>query len=106
MGGIHNVRSMPDDPKDNKYDETSDKRICNEFEIDPSSDFRFKHGANHGLGSVYNYVRGPFKTGANYPGYDKFSDEGGSAIKGNAIYYIEADDVADVADVVPTAPKA
>ena len=30
----------------------------------------------------------------SYPGYDKFSDEGGSGSKGNLIYYIEPDDSA------------
>jgi len=32
------------------------------------------------------------KTGVSYPGFDKFSDEGGSASKGNLIYFIEPDD--------------
>ena len=31
------------------------------------------------------------KAGTSYPGYNKFSDEGGKAIKGNLIYYIEPD---------------
>ena len=34
------------------------KRICNEFGIDPSTDFRFTRGANHGLGSIYIGVSG------------------------------------------------
>ncbi|KAL9973502.1 hypothetical protein ACROYT_G019971 [Oculina patagonica] len=37
---------------------------------------------------------GPNKTGAKYPDYDKFSDEGGAASKGNLIQYIEPDDAA------------
>ena len=72
------------------------KRLCNEFGIDPSSDFRFTHGANHGLGSIYVYGTnvGPVKAGTSYPGFNKFSDEGSKAIKGNLIYYIEPDDIA------------
>jgi len=34
------------------------------------------------------------KTGVSYPGFDKFSDEGGSAGKGNLISFIEPVDVA------------
>ena len=40
----------------NKYDVASYKRICAEFGINPSSDFRLTKGANHGLGSVHIYV--------------------------------------------------
>ena len=100
MGGIQSISALPGDPTfdqfNNKYDVASYKRICNEFGVDPSSDFRFKRGANHGLGSVYIYVInvGPDKTSVSYPGYDKFSDEGGSGSKGNLIYYIEPDDAA------------
>ena len=100
MGGIQSISALPGDPTfnqfNNKYDVASYKRICAEFGVDPSSDFRFTRGANHGLGSVYIYVTniGPDKTSMSYPGYDKFSDEGGSGSKGNLIYYIEPDDVA------------
>ena len=31
------------------------------------------------------------KTGASYPGFYKFSDEGGEGIKRNLIYFIEPD---------------
>ena len=99
-GGIQSISALPGDPTfnqfDNKYDEASYKRICAEFGVDPSSDFRFTRGANNGLGDVYIYVSnvGPINSGADYPGYDKFSDEGGSASKGNVIYYIESDDAA------------
>jgi len=65
------------------------KRLCNEFGIKPSSDFRFTRGANHGLGSVYVYAGGAEKAGFAYPGSNKFRDEGGKAIQGNLIYYIE-----------------
>ena len=37
----------------NHYDVASYKRICAEFGIDPSSDFRFTIGKNHGLGNIY-----------------------------------------------------
>jgi len=80
---------------DNHYDVASYKRICNEFGIDPSSDFRFTRGENHVLGSVYFYADGATKTEFEYPGYNKFSDEGGKAIKGKLIYFIETGDAAD-----------
>ena len=98
MGGIQSISALPGDPTfdqfNNKYDVASYKRICNDFGVDPSSDFRFKRGANHGLGSVYIYVTnvGPDKTSVSYPGFNKFSDEGGTGSKGNLIYYIEQDD--------------
>ena len=98
MGGIQSISALPGDPTfdqfNNKYDVASYKRICNEFGVDPSSDFRFTRGANHGLGSVYIYVTnvGPDKTYTSYPGHDKFSDEVGSGSKGNLIFYIEPDD--------------
>ncbi|KAL9954549.1 hypothetical protein ACROYT_G042102 [Oculina patagonica] len=88
MGGIQSVSALPGDPTfsqfDNKYDVASYKRICAEFGVDPSSDFRFTTGANHGLGNVYIWISGHGiqKTGAKYPDYDKFSDEGGTASKG------------------------
>ena len=100
MGGIQSISALPGDPTfdqfNNKYDVASYKRICNEFGVNPSSDFRFTRGANHGLGSVYIYVTnvGPDKTSASYPGFNKFSDEGGSGSKRNLIYYIETDDAA------------
>ena len=31
------------------------QKLCNEFSISPSSDFRFKGGENGGLGTMYNY---------------------------------------------------
>ena len=94
------MSALPEDPtfnpKNNHYDIASYKRICGEFGIDPSTDFRFTRGANHGLGSIFIWVtdHGPMKTGVSYPGFDKFSDEGGSASKGNLISYIEPDDAA------------
>lgn len=100
MGGVQSVSALPGDPTfdqiNNKYDVASCKRICAEFGIDSSSDFRFTRGASHGLGSVLHLRLKHWtgQNGADYPGYDKFSDEGGSASKGNSIYYIEPDDAA------------
>ena len=96
------MSALPGDPTfnqfNNKYDVASYKRICAEFGVDPSSDFRYTSGENHGLGSVYIYASyvGPVKSPTSYPGgYNKFSDEGGSASKGNLIYYVEPDDDAN-----------
>ena len=93
---------MPGDPTfsqaNNKYDVASYKRICAEFGINPSSDFRFTNGANYGLGSVYIYVSysGPEKkTEYDYPGSNKFLHEGGSASKSNLVYYIYQDSEAE-----------
>jgi len=95
LGGIQSMSALPGDPPfnqyNNHYDVASYKRIRSEFGIDPSSDFRFTHGPHHGLGSVYVYASsaGVSKTDYLYPGWNKFSDEGGKAIQGNLIYYIE-----------------
>ena len=66
--------------------------MCNEFKIDPDTDFRFKKGSNHGLGAVFiyysyeDYVKTPY----DYPNKTlKFSDAGGKAEDGNLIQYIE-----------------
>ena len=51
------MSALPDDPtfnqKDNHYGIASYKKICAEFCVDPSTDFRFTYGQNHGLGYVY-----------------------------------------------------
>ena len=100
LGGIQNISALPGDPTfnqfNNHYDVASYKRICAEFGINPSSDFRFTVGNNHGLGSIYVYVtgEGPSKTEFKYPGWNKFSDEGGTAIDGNLIYYIRPETTA------------
>ena len=65
MGGIQSKNALPDDPafnqQENPYDVASYKRICAEFGIDPSTDFRFTYGQNHGLGYVnIMYSDGPF----------------------------------------------
>ena len=57
LGGIQNSVALPGDgafdQKNNTYDIPSYKRLCNEFGISPSTDFRFHHGMNPGLGNVY-----------------------------------------------------
>ena len=59
---------------------------------------QIQSGLNHGLGNVYIYIsyQGPSSTDFSYPGAgassNKFSDEGGSAQKGNLIYFIKNDD--------------
>jgi len=100
MGGIESVSALPGDPtfnpSGNNYDVASYKRICAEFGIAPTSDFRFTGGKNHGLGNVYIGItgHGPMKTGTAWPGgYYKFSDEGGRATDGNLLYFIKPDDV-------------
>jgi len=99
MGGIQSVSSLPGDPTfsqtNNKYDIASYNRICKEFGIDPSSDFRYKRGENHCLGKVFIYVRGVGATPTylTYPSeHSKFSDEGGKASDGNTVYFIRNDD--------------
>jgi len=98
LGGIQSISALPEDPTfnqmNNHYDVASYKRICGEFGIDPSSDFRFTRGVNRGLGSVYIGVtgHGPMKTGTAYSGGPhKFSDEGGAASKGNLLSFLEPD---------------
>ena len=91
------VDSVPATPTFNplsNHDVASYKRICAEFGIDPSSDFQFTHGKNNGLGNVYVYAQGVTKTEHEYPGWNKFSDEGGKAFKGDLIYYVEPDEKA------------
>ena len=76
IGGIESVDALPDDPtfnqKNNHYEIASYKKICGEFSIDPSTDFRFTHGKNYGLGNVYIGVtyKGPMSTDYNYPDTD------------------------------------
>ena len=101
MGGIQGTIALPGDSpfneKDNRYDIPSYKRICKEFNISTDRDFRCHKGANHGLGSVYIWYTnlGPHKTDSSYPGFNKFSDEGGKGSDGNLLQYIlnsETDD--------------
>jgi len=99
MGGIQSVSALPGDPTfdttNNKYDIPSYKRICAEFGIPPTADFRFTGGKNHGLSFVYVGVtgHGPTLTHTAWPGgYYKFSDEGGSASAGNQLYFMRPED--------------
>ena len=103
MGGIQSSIALPGDTpfneKDNRYDIPSYKRICKEFNISTDSDFRCHKGENHGLGSVYIWVSyiGPSKAGheSSYPGFFKFSEEGGEGSKGNLLQYILNDETKD-----------
>ena len=85
MGGIQSVSALPGDPTssliDNHYDVPSYKRLCAEFGISPSTDFRFKRGGNHGLGKVFIWVTDMGLEGEDfaYPGFNKFTDEGGKS---------------------------
>ena len=99
MGGIQSVSALPGDPtfnrSNNKYDIASYKRICGEFGIPSTADFRFTGGKNHGLGYVYVGVtgHGPMLTHTAWPGgYYKFSDEGGRASNGNLLYFLKPED--------------
>ena len=102
LGGIQSKGALPDDPvfnqKDNPYDIASYKRICAEFGIPPSTDFRYKKGLNHGLGKVFiNITRGgSVPTGMSYPSAKaKFGDEGGDPGQGNLRAFIRNDDGTD-----------
>ena len=90
MGGIQSMSALPDDPtfnqKNNHYDIASYKRICAEFDVDPSSDFRFTHGQNHRLGYVnIKYSDGDFAqkkwtyppANLSNPSSQRFADESG-----------------------------
>ena len=52
LGGIQSISALPDDPtynqKDNKYYIPSYKRLCAEFGVDPSTDFRLHMGKTTG----------------------------------------------------------
>ena len=89
MGGIQSKGALPDDPifkqKDNPYDVEAYKRICGEFGIDPSTDFRFTYGQNNGLGYVHIWYSDHYFAHKDwkYPPADfsnkssqRFSDEG------------------------------
>ena len=104
IGGIESVSALPDDPtfkqRDNKYVVAAYKKICHEFGIDPSTDFRFTHGKNNGFGTVYIWVTysGPEATDYHYPDPDLalFDDERVTKLtdpnyKANGIYYVRND---------------
>ena len=83
MGGIQSKNALPDDPTfdeiKNPYDVAAYKRICAEFGIDPSTDFRYTRGKNGGLGTVYIGATGlgHIATDYHYPDPDLalFDDE-------------------------------
>ena len=86
LGGIQNTFALPGDPtfnkNNNRYDLPSYNRLCNEFKIDPNTDFRFRKGSNNGLGEVLIYYtnEGYVKTPYDYLNKTmKFSDDGGKA---------------------------
>ena len=108
MGEIESVAALPDDSifkqKDNKYNVAAYKKICGEFGIDPSSDFRFTHGQNYGLGYVnILYSDGDFAhkkwtyppADLSNPSSQRFGDEGGTDAAGNKIDFIRNDQGAD-----------
>ena len=41
---------------DNNINMLKHQKLCNEFNVSPSEDFRFKGGDNGGLGTMYNYT--------------------------------------------------
>ena len=71
---------------------TSFKRLCTEFRVSQIAQTSTSK-REHGLGSVFIYVTnlGPPVTSISYLEREKFSDEGGKAIKGNLIYIIRND---------------
>ena len=108
MGGIQSKNALPDDTvfkeDNNPYDVTSYKRICAEFGIDSSTDFRYTRGKNGGLGTVYIWVSysGPEATDYHYPDPDLalFNDERQTDrtkpdYKANGITFVRNDQGAD-----------
>ena len=102
MGGIQSKNALPDSPVfseiSNPYDVASYKRICAEFNVDPSTDFRYTRGKNGGLGTVYIWANGPMATDYHYPDPDLalFDDEritnrDDSNYKANGIYFMRND---------------
>ena len=103
MGGIQSKSALPDDPAffdvKNPYDVASYKRICGEFGINPTTDFRYTHGQNHGLGYVYKlYPDGPYAfkkwtyppADLSNPSSQRFKDETGKT-DNNTILFIRND---------------
>ena len=106
MGGIQSKNALPDDPAfdeiNNPYDVAAYKRICAEFGIAPSTDFRYTRGKNGGLGTVYIWAVGPTATDYHYPDPDlalfedeRITDRNNSNYKANGIYFIRNDQGAD-----------
>lgn len=60
-------------PFNNIYDKAAYQRLCNEFNINPNTDFRQKLDRNQGMGSLYRYAVGnPYDLGY-VPGFTSFS---------------------------------
>ena len=109
MGGIQSKNALPDDPAfseiHNLYDVAAYKRICAEFGIAPSTDFRYTRARNGGLGTVYIWDVGigpsPEKD-IHYPYPDlalfedeRITDRNDPNYKANGIYFIRNDQGAD-----------
>ena len=106
MGGIQSKNALPDDSVfseiNNPYDVASYKRICAEFGVDPSTDFRYTRGKNGGLRTVYICAVGPTATDYHYPDPDlalfedeRITDRDDSNYKANGIYFIRNDQGAE-----------
>ena len=102
IGGIQSKNALPDDTAfkgdNNLYDIAAYKSICAEFGIDPSTDFRFTYGQNHG--KMYNDGPYAFKkwkyppADLGNPSSQRFSDEDGKTAN-NIIAFIQNDQGAD-----------
>ena len=108
MGGIQSKNALPDSPVfseiSNPYDVASYKRICAEFNVDPSTDFRYTRGKNGGLGTVYIGATGlgAIATDYHYPDPDlalfddeRITDRNNSDYKANGIAFIRNDQGAE-----------
>ena len=108
MGGIQSKNALPDDPTfdeiKNPYDVAAYKRICAEFGIDPSTDFRYTRGKNDGLGTVYIGATGlgDIATDYHYPDHDlalfddeRITDRNNSNYKANGISFMRNDQGAE-----------
>ena len=70
--------ALPQDPNwnafDNKYNHSAYERICKEFFVDISANWRQKQSDNQGLGRIYNYWTNigyrPFDEGTEYDSRD------------------------------------
>ena len=104
MGGIQRKNALPDSPVfseiSNPYDIASYKRICAEFNVDPSTDFRSTRGKNGGLGTVYIGTTGlgAIATDYHYPDPDlalfddeRITDREDSSYKANGIAFMRND---------------
>ena len=104
MGGIQSKNALPDDSTFDEikypYDVAAYKRICAEFGIDPSTDFRYTRGKNGGLGTVNIGATGlgDIATDYHYPDPDlalfddeRVTDRNNSNYKANGISFMRND---------------